>query len=55
MIKLGKFIFRSKKSKKVKVNFRNFRTKLTFFDPNFKNFLEVFLFDCVTIVLNLST
>ena len=42
MIKLGQLIFRSKKKSK-KVSFRNFRTILTFFDPKFKIFLEVFL------------
>ena len=42
MIKSGKFIFRSKKSKKVEVNFRNFRAILTFFDPSIKFLWEFF-------------
>ena len=54
MIKLGKFIFRSKKSLKKSSQYQEFKDNIDFFDRNFKIFLEVFLFDCVTIVFNLS-
>ena len=55
MIKLGNFIFRSKKVFKKSISqSQEFKDNIDFFDPNFKMFLEVFWLDCVTIVFNSS-